>query len=62
MRPDGPKFWYPTFLQDGNTALIVAAANGHAGIVGLLVKAGANLNFLHRVGKRQRCHTHLVAQ
>ena len=31
-------------VQDGKTAIMIAADNGHDGCVDLLVKAGANLD------------------
>lgn len=36
-------------LQDGDTPLLKAAANGHADIVRELLKAGANIRFKNKV-------------
>ena len=46
-------------MQDGRTALMMAAFDGHDGIVDLLVKAGASLDVQSKVGG-QRWWTHRI--
>ena len=51
-------FYFP-FIQDGTTALIYAAENGHSDVVSLLVEAHADINLPDEVMDFKIAHSHV---